>query len=128
MDIQNFDIDEYNRRFAEETKDYTKICNGKPCQYADECEKNGLIVFCCRDDEKKALCYIRGMQSGDGYFSFKNMCKRDSFIPDGGYTKRHLETFYGFGKLSFPNFMPPSIDVWIDELKEIGLYKEESEE
>lgn len=127
MDISNFDIDECNRRFAEETKDYTKICGGKPCQYFDECEKQGLLTFVCRDDENKQLLYIIG-KPADGYYSFKKICKRDSFIPEGGYTKRHLEAFYGFGKLSFPNIMPPSIDVWIEELREMGLYKEESEE
>ena len=123
MDNSNFDIDEYNKRFAEETKDYTKICGGKPCQYADECE---MKAFCNRDDEKKELHYIKGMILSSEYYSFKNRCKCD--IPEGGYTKRQLETFYGFGKLSFPNIMPPSIDVWIEELKEMGLYKEESEE
>ena len=123
MDIQNFDIDEYNKRFAEETKDYAKICNGLPCQYADECE---MKVFCNRDGEKKELRYIRGFRSGNGYFSFNGMCKRD--IPDGGYTREHLETFYQFGKLTFPNIMPPSIGVWIEELKEMGMYKESEEQ
>lgn len=123
MDTTNFDIDEYNKRFAEETKDYTKICNGLPCQYADECE---MKAFCNSDEEKKELHYIKGMKPSSRCYSFKNMCKRD--IPEGGYTRKHLETFYQFGKFSFPNIMPPSIDVWIEELKEMGLYREESEE
>ena len=117
-----FDIDEYNKRFAEETKDCAKICNGKPCPYADECE---IKVFC--DERKKKLHYIKGMIPSDAYYSFKNMCRRDC-IPEDGYDRKGLELFYGFGKISFPEIMPPPIDVWVDELREMGLYKEESEE
>ena len=127
MDISNFDIEEYNKRFAEETKDYTKICAGKPCQYVDECRKNGKILFCQRDDEEKELQYVKGRPDFGDCFSFKNMCRRDDF-PEGGYDRKLLEVFYWFGKISFPKIMPPSIDVLIEELKEMGLYKEESEE
>ena len=126
MDISEFNIGEYNKSFVEETKYYTKICGGRPCQYADECEKKGLILFCCIDDENGQLLYIKG-RTGDRQFSFKNMCRRD-YIPDGGYTKGNLEAFYQLGKFSFPDIIPPSIDVWIEELKEMGIYKEESEE
>lgn len=123
MDTTNFDIDEYNKRFAEETKDYTKICNGLPCQYADECE---IKAFCNSDEEKKELHYVIDPIPTSEYYSFKNMCKQS--IPEGGYTRGYLEALYHMGKITFPKIMPPSIDVWIEELKEMGLYKEESEE
>ncbi len=123
MDISNFE--EYNKVFEEETKDYIKICNGNTCPYVDECNKKGLIVFCEKDDGNRMLRYIRGLQHERQYYSFKDVCRRDSFIPEGGYTRKHLETFYCFGRITFPNFMPPSIDVWIKELKEMGLFNEE---
>ena len=124
MDISNFNINEYNKRFTEETKDYTKICDGNPCPYADKCERK---VFFNIDEGKKELNYIKGLRSGNGCFSFRNhMCKRD--IADVSYTRENVEIFYQLGKAIFPSIIPPSIDVWIEELKEIGLYKEESEE
>lgn len=102
---------------------YTKLCDEKPCPYINKCEKNGKILFCKQDDEKKEIRFIKGMM-GAGVYSFKNVCRRDS-IPKGGYSREKLKDFYRFVKYSFPGSAPPSIDVWIDELKEIGMYKED---
>ena len=105
---------------------YTKLCCEKPCPYINECEKNGKILFCRQDDEKKEIHFIKGIAI-TGIYSFKNVCRRDD-IPPNGYSREELENFYGFGKLSFPGIMPPSIDVWINELKEMGMYKDDVKE
>lgn len=116
-----FDIDNYNKCFTEETKNYTKICKGKPCEYADECDRNGKIVYCNRDDKKKELYYLKG-RIGDVRFSFKDMCKRDDF--PNGINKEVLQKLYDIAKEKYPELVPTSIDVWVEELKEMGMYKE----
>lgn len=116
------DIEDYNRRFKEETKCYKKFCKGKECQYADECEKQGYIVFCERDDKRKILHYIKG-RSGGGIFSFKDMCRKDDF-PKDGMDMKMLNELWKNAEKKFPEILPNSIDVWIAELKEMGMFKE----
>lgn len=50
------------------------------------------------------------------------MCKRDDF--PNGINKEMLQKLYDMGKEKYPELLPPSIDVWVDELKEMGMYKE----
>ena len=107
-------------------KHYTKLCKGKPCPYIEDCDKNGLILFCRKDDERKRNYYIKRLIPNSGFYSFKNACKRDDMLKEG-YSRENLQIIYGIGRLLFPDVIPPSIDVWIEELKEMGMYKEENE-
>lgn len=118
-DLSNFDIDSYNKYFFETTKGYKRICGGKPCEYAD----NGCLhsVFCNRDDEKRELHYIPGC-IGDHIFSFKDMCLRDE-IPKEGYSMENLKNIYKMCKEKIPDWTP-SIKTWVEELKEMGKFKE----
>lgn len=116
------DIEEFNKKFSEETRDYKKFCKNKECQYADECDKQGYIVFCERDDERKILHYIKGRSDG-GIFSFKDMCRRDDF-PKDGMDMKILNELWGNADKKFPEILPDSINVWIEELKEMRMFME----
>lgn len=105
--------------------EWANFCENRLCPYADECDKNGLILLCKKNDEKRERYYIKGRKPETDFYSFKYMCRRDD-IPVGGYTKEYLEKLYESSKETFPDMIPPSIDVWIDELKEIGMYKEDA--
>ena len=107
--------------------EWTNFCNGKPCPYTNECNESGMILFCRESKRKRERYYIRGRKPETDFYSFKYVCRRDD-IPVGGYTKEYLEKLYESSKYAFPDMVPPSIDVWIDELKEMGMYKEDVKE
>ncbi len=107
--------------------EWENFCNGKPCPYTNECNENGMILFCRESKGKRERYYIRGRKPETDFYSFKYVCRRDD-IPVGGYTKEYLEKLYKSSKEAFPDMIPPSIDVWIDELKEMGMYKEDVKE
>lgn len=119
--MTGFDIDEYNKAFSERTKNYTKICKGKPCQYVNDCEENGNIVFCNEDNEKGELHYIKGRVSM-GIISFKNVCRRDDFT--GKFNTKALQKLWDIWEPKFPEMLPQSIDAWVEELREMELFED----